>query len=74
MKAKKVSLDLRVVFRFLLLAFSAFILLLITSEVAAPRKLPSDDEKEEYRTCSDEPQRIQIYCTEGIIDCAPKDC
>lgn len=32
-----------------------------------------DDEKERTLTCADG-QHEQIYCTEGKVDCSPRDC
>lgn len=58
---------------FLILSFLTILAFLSILPASTSFAIQPDDEKEEFRDCPDG-QTIQIFCTEGKIDCTPKDC
>jgi hypothetical protein len=68
--------------KLVMMGSSLFIALCITTAMSASTVLESpapmfqeeDDEKENSFPCILEPDRLFIYCSEGTIDCAPREC
>ena len=63
--------------KLVLAGLSLFLAFCITTALSAtppPFELPTDDEKENSFPCIGNPDALFIYCTEGSIDCVPKEC